>query len=58
MPDMTPEQQEELRKKLENMSPEELKESFPDPIGSFYFTDYASSYLSKIRAKERSDNKK
>ena len=29
--------------------PEELKEAFPDPIGSFYFTDYASSYLSKIR---------
>ena len=31
-----------------DMTPEELKAAFPDPIGSFYFTDYASSYLSKI----------
>ena len=41
-----------------DMSPEELKEAFPDPIGSFYFTDYASSYLSKIRDKQRSNDKK
>ena len=38
---------------IADMSPEELKESFPDPIGSFYFTDYASSYLSKIRDADR-----
>ena len=35
------------------MSPEELEEHFKDPVGSFYFTDYASSYLSRIKAKER-----
>lgn len=34
---------------IADMTPEELKASFPDPIGSFYFADYASSYLSKIR---------
>ncbi|MGY5874585.1 MAG: F420-nonreducing hydrogenase, partial [Candidatus Thorarchaeota archaeon] len=35
------------------MSPEELQDAFPDPIGSFYFTDYASSYVSKIKGKSR-----
>jgi F420-non-reducing hydrogenase small subunit len=34
---------------IADMTPEELKDAFPDPIGSFYFTDYAASYLSKIR---------
>ncbi len=38
---------------IAEMEPEELKAAFPDPIGSFYFTDYASSYLSKMRGKER-----
>jgi F420-non-reducing hydrogenase small subunit len=42
---------------IADMEPDELKEAFPDPIGSFYFTDYATSYLSKIREKERSDKK-
>ena len=36
---------------IADMTPEELVEAFPDPIGSFYFADYASSYLSKIRDK-------
>jgi F420-non-reducing hydrogenase small subunit len=36
---------------IADMTPEELEAAFPDPIGSFYFTDYASSYLSKIRDK-------
>ena len=40
------------------MSPEELEMAFPDPLGSFYFTDYAASYLSKIREKQRSERKK
>jgi F420-non-reducing hydrogenase small subunit len=35
------------------MDPEELEASFPDPIGSFYFTDYAASYLSKMKAKDK-----
>lgn len=39
------------------MEPEELRKSFPDPIGSFYFTDFASSYLSKMRGKERGKKK-
>jgi F420-non-reducing hydrogenase small subunit len=43
---------------IADMSPDELKAAFPDPIGSFYFTDYASSYLSKIRGKQRSEAKK
>jgi len=34
---------------IADMTPEELKTAFPDPIGSFYMADYASSYLSKIR---------
>jgi hypothetical protein len=38
---------------IAEMSPAELQESFPDPIGSFYFADYASSYLSKIRDAKR-----
>ena len=42
---------------IADMDPEELEEAFPDPIGSFYFTDYASSYLSKIREKERRSKK-
>ncbi len=33
---------------IADMTPEELETAFPDPIGSFYFADYASSYLSKI----------
>ncbi len=33
---------------IAEMSPEELKEAFPDPLGSFYFTDYAASYLSRL----------
>ena len=36
---------------IADMTPEQLEASFPDPIGSFYFADYASSYLSKIRDK-------
>jgi F420-non-reducing hydrogenase small subunit len=36
-----------------DMSPEDLERAFPDPIGSFYFTDYASSYLSKIMGIQR-----
>jgi F420-non-reducing hydrogenase small subunit len=36
---------------IADMTPEELEAAFPDPIGSFYFADYASSYLSKIRDK-------
>ena len=36
-----------------DMDPEELEASFPGPIGSFYFTDYASSYLSKMKAKDK-----
>jgi F420-non-reducing hydrogenase small subunit len=43
---------------IADMSPEELGKAFPDPIGSFYFTDYASSYLSKIRGKQRREKKK
>ena len=43
---------------IADMSPEELEEAFPDPLGSFYFTDYAASYLSKIRGKQRSKKKK
>ncbi len=42
---------------IADMSPEELEKAFPDPLGSFYFTDYASSYLSKIREKQRSGKK-
>ena len=42
---------------IADMEPEELKVAFPDPIGSFYFTDYASSYLSKIRSKSKGDKK-
>ncbi|TFF84850.1 F420-nonreducing hydrogenase [Candidatus Thorarchaeota archaeon] len=38
---------------IAEMDPEELKKTFPDPIGSFYFTDYGASYLSKIKEKER-----
>ncbi|NWF96636.1 MAG: F420-nonreducing hydrogenase [Candidatus Thorarchaeota archaeon] len=38
------------------MEPEELRAAFPDPIGSFYFVDYAASYLSRITSKE--DSKK
>jgi F420-non-reducing hydrogenase small subunit len=38
---------------IAEMSPEELEEHFKDPIGSFYFTDYAASYLSRIKEKER-----
>jgi F420-non-reducing hydrogenase small subunit len=43
---------------IADMSPEELQKAFPDPLGSFYFTDYAASYLSKIREKLRSEKKK
>jgi len=43
---------------IADMPPEELKAAFPDPIGSFYFIDYASSYLSKIRDKQRSKDEK
>ncbi len=39
------------------MEPEQLQAAFPDPIGSFYFTDYAASYLSKIKSKERGQKK-
>ncbi len=42
---------------ITDMSPEELKSMFPDPIGSFYFTDYAASFISKIATAERSDTK-
>ncbi|OLS29368.1 MAG: F420-non-reducing hydrogenase vhc subunit G [Candidatus Thorarchaeota archaeon AB_25] len=42
---------------IADMTPEELKAAFPDPIGSFYFTDYASSYLSKIRDQMRREEK-
>jgi F420-non-reducing hydrogenase small subunit len=42
---------------IADMTPEELEASFPDPIGSFYFADYASSYLSKIRDKMVEDVK-
>ncbi|MGY5855645.1 MAG: hypothetical protein RTS72_03540, partial [Candidatus Thorarchaeota archaeon] len=42
---------------IADMTPEELKAAFPDPIGSFYFADYASSYLSKIRDKMVRDAK-
>lgn len=42
---------------ITDMEPEELEKAFPDPIGSFYFTDYAASYLSKIRAKSRRKSK-
>lgn len=40
------------------MEPDELREAFPDPIGSFYFTDYAASYLSSITAKKREEKDK
>ncbi|TXT54819.1 MAG: F420-non-reducing hydrogenase vhu subunit G [Candidatus Thorarchaeota archaeon] len=40
---------------IADMDPEELEKAFPDPIGSFYFTDYGASYLSKIRDKEREE---
>lgn len=43
---------------IADMTPEELEKAFPDPLGSFYFTDYAASYLSKIRGKERSKKQK
>jgi F420-non-reducing hydrogenase small subunit len=43
---------------IAEMSPEDLEKAFPDPIGSFYFTDYAASYLSKIRGKQRREDKK
>ncbi|RDE15398.1 MAG: F420-nonreducing hydrogenase [Candidatus Thorarchaeota archaeon] len=42
---------------IAEMEPEQLKDSFPDPIGSFYFTDYAASYLSRMRDKARSKKK-
>ena len=42
---------------IADMDPEELRRAFPDPIGSFYFTDYATSYISKIRERERSAKK-
>ncbi|MGQ4911462.1 MAG: F420-nonreducing hydrogenase [Candidatus Thorarchaeota archaeon] len=42
---------------IADMSPEELNEAFPDPLGSFYFTDYATSFLSKIREKGRTSEK-
>ena len=42
---------------IADMEPEELKAAFPDPIGSFYFTDYASSYLSKMRGRSRGEKK-
>ncbi len=40
---------------ISDMPLEKLEASFPDPIGSFYFTDYASSYLSKIRRKMKQE---
>ncbi len=43
---------------IADMTPEELANAFPDPIGSFYFTDYASSYLSRISGKQRNRKKK
>lgn len=42
---------------IAEMDPEQLKMSFPDPIGSFYFTDYAASYLSRIAARRREEKK-
>ncbi len=42
---------------IADMDPEELKEAFPDPIGSFYFTDFGASYLSKIKQKGRKSGK-
>ncbi len=42
---------------IADMDPEELKAAFPDPIGSFYFTDYASSYLSKMRGRSKGEKK-
>jgi F420-non-reducing hydrogenase small subunit len=42
---------------IAEMEPDQLRESFPDPIGSFYFTDYAASYLSRMRDKARSKKK-
>jgi F420-non-reducing hydrogenase small subunit len=42
---------------VSEMSTEELEEAFPDPVGSFYFTDYGSSYLSSLRAKKRREKK-
>ncbi|MBS3795518.1 MAG: F420-nonreducing hydrogenase [Candidatus Thorarchaeota archaeon] len=38
-----------------DMDAEELREYFPDTIGSFYFTDYASSYLSKITSRKKKE---
>ncbi len=38
---------------IAEMSPDALREAFPDPIGSFYFVDYATSYLSRISEKGR-----
>ncbi len=43
---------------IADMEPEELEAAFPDPIGSFYFTDYATSYLSKISGKKKEKDKK
>ncbi len=43
---------------IAEMEPEKLKQSFPDPIGSFYFTDYAASYLSRIRTETRRKKKR
>ncbi len=43
---------------IADMTPEELTSAFLDPIGSFYFTDYASSYLSRISGKQRNRKKK
>lgn len=40
---------------IADINPEELKKMFPDPVGSFYFTDYAASYLAKIGAKKREE---
>ncbi len=36
---------------IAEMEPDALREAFPDPIGSFYLVDYASSYLSRISEK-------
>ncbi len=40
---------------IADMSPEELENAFPDPVGSFYFTDYAASYIAKVSAGNSGD---
>ena len=47
---------DEVHEQNQDMDPDELKKAFPDPIGSFYFTDYAASYLSSITTKSREED--